>query len=287
MVMIKPDICIYHGNCADGFGAAWAVWSRFGDEVQLIPGVYGRDPPTNVVGKVVALVDFTYKRSILEAMAAVAKRVIVLDHHKTAQADLEPYIVASASEMGTERVTALFDMEKSGAVMAWEYFHPDAPVPRLLSWVEDRDLWRFKLARSRDMAAYIFSQPYDLRTWSTMVEQAETIDWVSMADQGAAIERKHHKDIRELLEQTRRTMRIGGFEVPVANLPYTMASDAGQILAEGAYFAACYFDRNDGQRIFSLRSLGSFDVSEIAKKYGGGGHKNAAGFQVPLGWEGD
>jgi hypothetical protein len=31
---MKPDICIYHGNCADGFGAAWAVRRRFGGAVE-------------------------------------------------------------------------------------------------------------------------------------------------------------------------------------------------------------------------------------------------------------
>lgn len=32
----------------------------------------------------------------------------------------------------------------------------------------------------------------------------------------------------------------------------------------------------------SLRSNGDYDVSAIAKAFGGGGHKNAAGFEVPI-----
>jgi nanoRNase/pAp phosphatase (c-di-AMP/oligoRNAs hydrolase) len=75
-------------------------------------------------------------------------------------------------------------------------------------------------------------------------------------------------------------MTIGGHRVPVANLPYTMSSDAGHEMAKGRPFAACYWDTPEG-RVFSLRSNDEgVDVSEVAKQYGGGGHRNASGFTV-------
>jgi hypothetical protein len=102
-----------------------------------------------------------------------------------------------------------------------------------------------------------------------------------LADQGEAIERKHFKDIAELIKVVTREFVIGGYCVPVANLPYTMTSDAGHELARGKPFAGCYWDTPQG-RVFSLRSTDDgMDVSEIAKQYGGGGHKHAAGFRVP------
>ena len=102
----------------------------------------------------------------------------------------------------------------------------------------------------------------------------------TLATEGEAIERKHFKDIRELLGVTTREMMIGGFQVPVANLPYTMSSDAGHEMAKGRPFAACYWDTPSG-RVFSLRSNNDgVDVSEVAKQYGGGGHRNASGFKV-------
>lgn len=80
---------------------------------------------------------------------------------------------------------------------------------------------------------------------------------------------------------------IGGNSVPVANIPYTLTSDAGNLMAQGEPFAACYWDTPSG-RVFSLRSTDDgADVSAIAKGYGGGGHAHAAGFQMPIGWEGD
>ena len=59
-----------------------------------------------------------------------------------------------------------------------------------------------------------------------------------------------------------------------------MSSDAGHELGKGRPFAACYWDTPDG-RVFSLRSSADgADVSEVAKQYGGGGHRNASGFRV-------
>jgi hypothetical protein len=299
---MRPDICIYHGNCADGFGAAWAVWRRFGDAVRYVPAFYGQEPP-DVACKNVVLVDFSYKLSVLRSMLASgdvdqAETILILDHHKTAAEDLrdirppdegyDPETWRRGWESwGTWPVRCQFDMNRSGAVMAWEFFHPGEPVPALLQYVQDRDLWRFNLPRSREVAAWVFSHPYAFPVWDELSALING-SFESVVREGAAIERKHHKDIAEMLLITRREMMIGGHRVPVANLPYTMASDAAGILATGAPFGACYFDRADGKRQFSLRSRDSgLDVSEIAKVYGGGGHRNAAGFEVPIGWDGD
>lgn len=295
-------ICIYHGNCADGFTAAWAVWKALGDQVEFVPGVYGQDPP-DVTGADVIMVDFSYKRPVLEAMADTANSILILDHHTTAEADLAGYpnpdpvagednwdahlmCVHEGSYAGAPAV--LFDMGRSGAQIAWDFFHPGSPRPALVDYVADRDLWRFDLANSRAVAAWVFSHAYTFDVWSYLAERLGSVGYNQAVHEGDAIERKHRKDITELLKVTRREMVIGGQRVPVANLPYTMASDAAGQMAEDAPFAACYFDRPDA-RVFSLRSRGDggADVSLIAAAYGGGGHRNAAGFQMPLGWEGD
>lgn len=298
-------ICIYHGNCADGFTAAWAVWRALGDAVEFIPGNYGAAPP-DVAGADVILVDFSYKRPVLEALADSARSVLVLDHHRTAEADLADFgldmsdwtppfgwqrhevnVAQDLCEGVTRPAYRIFDMARSGAQIAWDFFHPGRPRPKLVDYVADRDLWRFDLAESRAIAAWVFSHDYEFVTWDRLARTLDGIGFGRAADEGAAIERKHQKDIRELLRVTRREMVIGGLRVPVANLPYTMASDAAGQLAGDAPFAACYFDRPDA-RVFSLRSRDEgFDVSAVAASYGGGGHRNAAGFQMPLGWDGD
>ncbi|ULB10706.1 phosphohydrolase [Cereibacter azotoformans] len=303
----RPIVCIYHGNCADGFTAAWVVRKALGDNVDFHQGFYGEAPP-DVTGKHVILVDFSYKRPVLEAMARTAWSLLILDHHKTAEADLAGLgtdlarytrplswcrhmenVAQDECEGNPQPVYVEFDMDRSGAQIAWDFFFDGQPRPKMVDYVGDRDLWRFHLPCSREVAAFTFSHRYDFERWDAIAEQLDTDEGRQSAVYvGGAIERKHHKDIAELVKVTRREMVIGGQRVPVANLPYTMASDAAHALAEAAPFAACYFDRADGQRVFSLRSReDGADVSAIAASYGGGGHKHAAGFQRPIGWEGD
>jgi len=304
--MSKP-LCIYHGNCADGFGAAWVVRRALGDAVEFVPGVYGFPNPEHIEGRDILMVDFSYKRPVLDKMARRARSILILDHHKTAAEDLTGFRPPHSPGWGnhlaqvaideaqghsqgwTPIVYALFDMERSGAGLAWDFFFAGEPRPKLIDHIEDRDLWRFALPRTREIQATVFSHPYDFAAWDKLVEAAESESGRdTLAAEGSAIDRKMLKDIAELLGVATRRMKIGGIDVPVVNLPYTMASEAAGKLAEGEPFAAAYFDRADA-RVFSLRSRGDggADVSAIAKGYGGGGHRNAAGFQMPIGWEGD
>jgi oligoribonuclease NrnB/cAMP/cGMP phosphodiesterase (DHH superfamily) len=269
----KPPLVIYHGNCADGFGAAW-VFSRYGRQpFDFFPGVYQKPPP-DVIDRNVILVDFSYRREVVEKMLETARTITLIDHHKSALEDLEPL-------MRNGTIATFCSMEHSGAVLAWDFLHGAGAhegklMPRLLRHIEDRDLWRFALPYTREIQANVFSYPYDFKVWDDLMYR----DIDDLIAAGKAIERKHHKDIAELVGVTLRRMMIGGHYVPVANVPYTMASDAGHLMAEKEPFAASYYDSPDG-RNFSLRSReDGMDVSAIAKLYGGGGHAHAAGFRV-------
>lgn len=279
--MFKPDVCIYHANCADGFGAAWAVWKRFPD-IEFVAATYGEVPQKrHFLGKNLLLVDFSYKQPMMREIAAQAGAVMVLDHHKTAQAELEPLFAEGI-------ITGRFDMEKSGAVLAWEEFHQAEPLPGLLFHIQDRDLWKFEDMDTKAIHAWLMSSPFTFNGFSVAVERIEgtlTADQATHA--GLAILRKQDQDIAATLKASRRRMTIGGYYVPVANVPFMWASDAGHILGQDEPFAATYQDTAEG-RMFSLRSSKvGLDVSEVAKRYGGGGHAHAAGFIMEHGWEGD
>lgn len=271
--MTNP-LCIYHANCADGFGAAWVVRRHFAGMVDFHPGVY-QDTPPDVSGLHVVMVDFSYKRDTVEAMRTGAKSIKIIDHHKTAIDDLSGRL---AEEDGCP-IELIFDLNRSGAGLTWDTYFTDEPRPQLINHIEDRDLWRFKLPYTREIQAAVFSEPYDFVKWDFLM--AAPVE--HLVAEGVAIERKHHKDVAELVRVCKRRMNIGGKVVWGANLPYTLTSDAGHMMADdGEPFAACYWDTPEG-RVFSLRSReGGSDVSEIAKQYGGGGHKNAAGFRISL-----
>ena len=292
----QPDVMIYHSPCDDGFGAAWAAWKRWGDTVEFVPGTYGKPAP-DVTGKHVLIGDFSFKPDVLERMARQAKSIVLLDHHKTAEADLIAVDKTERSWIDVDQdlgltefkgglpCVARFDMAKSGARLAWEFCHPGQPVPALVELIEDRDLWRFDLPETRAFSLWLRAHPYDFAQWAEIAELlADPASRERILYAARAIEGFYDQKIAELVRIARPAV-INGYTVPVVNCPWAFASDvAHALLAEhpAAPFAACWYDRGDGSRSYSLRSEDSrADVSAIAKRYGGGGHRNAAGFEVP------
>lgn len=259
-------ICIYHGNCPDGFGGAWAIRKALGEKnVEFFPGAYQKAAP-DVSGQDVIFVDFAYKLPVMEQLRDQAKSIIILDHHKTAAEGLANF----------ECDTKVFDMNRSGARIAWDYYFPNQSAPQTLLHIEDRDLWRFALNQTREVMANVFSYPYKFELWDELMNT----DPLKLIEEGRAIERNRQKDVEELSGIVVRKMRIADHIVPIANVPYTLVSDMGARLAKDQPFAGCYWDTPYG-RVFGLRSTeNGMDVSKVAEQYGGGGHKHAAGFTV-------
>lgn len=265
-------VVLYHAGCYDGFGAAWAAWRKFGEEATYLPVKYGDPFPDVAWDCDLYIVDFSYPRNVLESRALDPSYCInvtdlrVLDHHKTAQADLA----------GLPFCT--FDMNKSGARLAWEYFH-GASVPELILYIEDRDLWRFALPGSREAAMYLRAEPFDFRRWNDLKWKfGYDFDDQVLRD-GAAMLRLERQQV-DLMCRQFVWIELGGHRVPAANAT-VFFSEVGDRLCElhpDAPFAAYWMDRGDGKRQWGLRSRGGCDVAAVAKLYGGGGHAAAAGF---------
>ena len=272
------NLCIFHGNCLDGFSAAWAVRHALADDVAFYKGIHQQSPP-DVTELDVILVDFSYKKDVLLDMLKVAASITILDHHVSAEKDLSELLEAG-------KINGLFDMNKSGAMLAWEWFNPGLLAPVLINHVQDRDLWQFKLDGTKAINAALSSYAYDFEVWDRLMDSDEEALEALKRD-GDAIERRLQKDVAQLIAAGVRRMIIGGYDVPVLNASSAYVSDAGHIMSIGEPFAACYWDHPDG-RSFSLRSSeAGIDVAEVAKRYGGGGHEKAAGFTVQIGWEGE
>lgn len=265
------QLVIYHANCTDGFTAAWCFHHAAPDTFDFLPASYGQEPP-DVAGRQVYVVDFSYPRDKLLAMAEAAAGVTVLDHHQSAEAAL--------TGLTHPRLHIHFDMQRSGAGMAWDFLFPSQQRPRFLGFVEDRDLWRFSFAETKASHAYLGSIPHTMERWDEIMLGDAMKQTVALAH-GDALVRLVEKQVADAVRSTQRRMVIGGVEVPTANVPGFLASDSGHMLGEGVPFAATYFD-TEKRRCFSLRSRpDGADVSLIAGQYGGGGHKHAAGFSVP------
>lgn len=272
MINSERTICIYHANCCDGMGAAWVVHKALNenDDVEFIAANYQGELP-EVKDAHVIIVDFSFKQDQMREIAKQANSVLVIDHHKTAQAELIPLI-----EQGI--IHGVFDMEKSGAMLAWNYFFPNEDPPRLIEHIQDRDLWKFELVGTREIQAALYSYPMEFELWDELMET----DTGKLYLEGVAIDRAHKKNVNGLVEFCSYQSSIAGFLVPTLNCNYMFASDAGNILAKDAPFSATY-QETECYRKYSLRSVdGGMDVSEIASKFGGGGHKHAAGFKIAI-----
>jgi hypothetical protein len=318
---------LYHGGgCKDGFGAAYAAWLRFGDNANYVPVSYGQPVPALKRGKVY-IIDFSYPPNVLLQLAGHHQSVTVLDHHFTAQKDLgvdafigegfasKEIIFRPDGFMVVCNLEIKFDMTKSGAVLAWEYFHPDITVPEFFLYLQDRDLWTNNLPQSLEVATALLSYPFEFEVWkklSGLVTQGQIYELPgilldALKEEGVACLKFMNSQV-DLMAKNCRAVILDGrrnlilFEsidkyvddfgelmseqwcCPVSNAT-VFFSDVGNRLLElypNAPFSAYYFDRSDGMRQWGLRSRPSFDCSVIAKAFSGGGHKQAAGFSQKI-----
>jgi len=261
----------YHSNCYDGFGAAYAAWKKFGDENTTYHPVSYGFPAPEVEADNLYIVDFSYKKGELLDLLGRHKSVIVLDHHKTAQEELEPLIDVYPN------LEIIFDMNRSGAKIAWEYFHSSesgsVSYNQLIEHISDRDLWRFELENSKTIHKALVSYPMNFELWDSFKIE-------NLVREGLTCERLYGQLVENICKHSFELV-IDGHKVPAVNTSIAW-SEVGAYLLEKhpeAPFVAS-FTVFDNQTMWSLRSKGEFDVSAVAKKFGGGGHKNAAGFKT-------
>jgi oligoribonuclease NrnB/cAMP/cGMP phosphodiesterase (DHH superfamily) len=314
-----PALIYYHADCLDGFGAAYAAWRHFGVSATYRPMNHGDAWLINeVTGRNVFILDFSFRRPALEEMAQHAASVCQIDHHASARdgwaADLSNITDSSMTEFQHPELPlkVIFDMNKSGARLAWEHFHPEIPPPLTLRHIEDQDLWRFNIEGTRSFCTALRLQPFDFGIWDQLiseVDEAHSDSYVSMLTEGQAIQRFMAGEIQRLadsrlvmtvsvrgdptdpLQSTRHGTpvliegdhawrRIDGLAINASAL---FASELGNLLAmRSGTFALIWQVGADGYVKASLRACNTIDVARLAASFGGGGHPNAAGFRMPL-----
>lgn len=268
-------LILYHANCPDGFCAAWVAHRRYGDAADYLAVNYGQPPPA-VTDRHVRILDFSYKRPVMAELIRQARSVVVLDHHPTAAADLDGLADEFPDTALRVRPLILFDQSKSGARLTWECIFPGAPPPWLVAYTEDRDLWRWQLPESRAINTALSSYPFDFAVW----DQLDSIDPATLVPEGTTIVRYKQQLVDRACAQAHE-IELAGHRVLAVNATCMISEIAGQ-LAQGRPFGATYFIAKNGRQIWSLRSRnGGVDVAAIAAQYGGGGHRNAAGFELP------
>ena len=318
---MKP-LVIYHASCADGFGAAFAAWLKLGDDAEYVPMQYGPVPDIEswhmqyaISQREVYILDFSFPRQTMDYLFSVAKRVVWRDHHRTSFEMWCEDGERSLCEQSNGRDEVILDNNKSGAYLAWEYFHPGTEIPMFIKHIDDYDRWQFKLDGTKEFNKALWSYaPWSFKQWQ---HEWDSTWGYSSADglegmpnfirEGEAILRAHDQNVQSVVKGSARECWIKapepidlpgsfldevtqGWQGLAANCPPHLTSDVGHELAnQSGTFGLCWtLSQTDLVAKCSLRSNGDYDVSAIAKAFGGGGHRNAAGFEVPiqalLGW---
>lgn len=307
---MKP-LVIYHDKCTDGFGAAFAAWMKLGDDAEYLPMSYGSGWAPGDEGRVdrtcqerdVYMLDFSCDRSIMNQLIVSAKKFVWLDHHKTAFEMWTGGSLARHEEIHDAGHYILLDNNRSGAMLAWEHFHPDTAVPALIQRIDDRDRWVFQYDDSRALHAGLRALGHVFKKWEMLVPMG-TIKWGrnydGVVDAGLTILSVYDEQVKDRVKVAEKCTVPAGYIDPngvpqpstiFAPLPGLAVnspihqSEIGNELAKasGAYGLVWYYDAATKRANVSLRSIGDYDVSAIAKAFGGGGHKNAAGFNIDMG----
>lgn len=289
------NIIIYHDKCADGFGAAFAAWKKFGDNAAYLPFSYGQELTSEdfdlFCGNNIYILDFSFPRETMEHIMDRANDFVWLDHHKTAfEMWTGAYKRGDRYHELMRDTLIILDDKQSGAMLAWKYFVHSENIPPLIRFIDDYDRWVFQYPTTKAFNKALWLQsPFTFKSWDVMVQFSDAVD--GMIDIGEALLKAHNNQVRDVIAAGKKQCSIvtgkGVFEFNhiglTVNAPKHLASDIGHELAtECGTYGLVWYMRDTGVINCSLRSNGDYDVSAIAKQFGGGGHKNAAGFECSI-----
>lgn len=291
---------LYHAYgkypCPDGYAAAWVV-SKVYLNAELIGCSY---PPRNepfkgmpdLNNKNVVIVDFSVYPEVFSRWKNQGCDITIIDHHQRA---LKHLAFIESQAKGT------LDSSKCGAVLTWQYFFPDTKIPDFLLLIQERDcgdVWSLEQNEYWESEASLFHQYCKERNRTfELYDYLETKNKSQIVEEAKAIALPVIKNRRDRCDKLLEEFELINFEgyttgyIELEQKDFSLVSDLGKM----------WLDTNDGMNRdgsnpekylsevalmkagnkYELRSnafVGEVDVSEIAIKYGGGGHKHSAGF---------
>lgn len=273
----KPLVIHHGGGCPDGFAAALAAWFFYEGQAEFFSADHGDihsiDDLPDVRGRAVYILDFSFHADILRAIDERAARLMLLDHHQSAADTLAGF---------TCRCGALhFDMKKSGARLAWEYFLPERPLPDLIRYVEDRDLWVWLYPHSAAYLAALDMEKQDFQRWSD-ISNFGPEELAAYLARGQAMDEKFNK-LAESIAESAKPLVFNGVTGLMVNAPNVFHSLLGNVLSQkSGTFALIWTVHKTGAIKAGLRSQKGFNCIPMAQTMGGGGHPQASAFRMDI-----
>ena len=272
-----PDpLVIYHGkNCPDGFAAALAAWLYYEGKAEFLGLDHGeikrvQDLP-RLEGRAVYILDFSFSLELMHAIEARAAKLVMLDHHKSAAAHLSGFNCRCG--------VVHFDMHKSGARLAWEFFLPDEKLPALVRLVEDRDIWVWRYPESPAFLAALDMEVCEFERWNE-IANFDAPQMAAYVARGHAMDEKFNKLAADIADAA-QAVNFNGVTGLMVNAPGIFHSVVGDALSKQCgTFALMWTVDKHGMVKAGLRSQRHFDCIPLASSMGGGGHAQACGFKM-------
>jgi len=283
-LLIKPDkndpqpLVIYHGrNCPDGFASALAAWLFYAGQAEFLGLDHGDiksvDDLPALVGRAVYILDFSFSPELLRRIEERAAKLVLLDHHKSAADKLSGFTCRCG--------IVHFDMQKSGAKLAWEFFLPEQAVPDLVRFVEDRDIWVWQYPESAGFLAALDMEPFEFARWNE-IAAFDAVQLAIYVERGRAMDEKFSKLAADIAEGA-QALTFNGLNGLMVNAPGIFHSLVGEMLSKkSGTFALMWSVDKSGVIKVGLRSQRSFNCIPLAESMHGGGHAQACGFKMGL-----
>lgn len=267
---MSKTIVYYHANCLDGFTGAWAAWKKFGKQADYRGLEHTEDPVCVPPGRDIYFIDYCYESLVMEQIIKKSKHVTVLDHH------------ISQKEAVSLAPTSAFSLEHSGCYLAWKHFHPKKKMPLLVKVIEDNDLFAFRVLQTREYIALFSGLSFDFKLWNKIERDLEDPKKRKEYVQKGKTLLEYKKQLVSRVLSWAEHVEFQGHRAFAVNTPLFYSDAANAVWKEKGVHLGISWSYSDGKIEISLRSDGKVDVSKLAAKYGGGGHRCAAGFWVPF-----
>lgn len=269
---MREIVVVFHKTDQDGFGACWSAWLKFKQKATYLGFDYLNELPLDIFNKTIYLLDVSLNPEKAKVLKENNNKIILIDHHLSSlklKGVVDEFVV---------------DIKHSAAVLAYKYFFKKKQVPKLLKYIEDQDIWKFKLPKSREVNIMIDLLDNNFKNWnkfSKIIEKPS--EFKKIVKQGKEL-LKYQKYLVEQIISKATLVEFEGYKVMAVNSSI-LISEVGNALCQKHPPFSIIWSENGKKKRVSLRSDGSVNVSSIAEKYNGGGHRRAASFILPLNFE--
>jgi len=273
----NQTICLHH-NDSDGRAAAAIIRYALGNGIWLYEMNYGDSIPLEkiLIAEKIIIVDFSLSKEEMIKLATYHK-LTWIDHHKSALEEMDGI---------SDLWPGIRDTREAACVLTWKYFFPDRSVPQGVRLIGDRDIWKWAYPETGPFNEGLYqldTRPYNDSVWIPLFENDQTM-LDKILQNGKILREARMKTIRRTLLSKGFSVTMDGYKTLVVNL--RGSGDIGQQVRNMGYeIAYCYSDDLHHEELTTFVTMYSdkVDVSDIAKRFGGGGHSGAAGFHFKRG----